>query len=570
MRPSIALAAMLLITLLPADVRAADEWFDWSLHHRVPADVSAGSYGRMDWIVEERVNFSAFNAAGGAPFALDPDSIRVVEYAADGMVAAEAVSQFDADEPGSSSGELLWKVAGLLERGESRRYYIYFNALGDAAIAPANYTREVIVRNRKDDVRIDSSQLMLFMDRAYGYTHIVKKAAPWANAGDPAANDPLAASRENVSRFRGFLSGPGEHACDPGCEWRFANATITVLYDGPLRATIDSASPAILDRSTNETRPFASSTITQVYAGVPYYRMKKSYGFGDQPGNVSGLNRRTWFYGFSHYAYPAPEGVREGDFPATGTEFSDWNGTWDDASDGSTGIADIELSSPLEPHSLWIERDGQAGISYLGALWRPGFVVSEDISSDTVYYFHSGDWRAGNVSALAAALTHPPPVAFGSASSFLLAIAAPEAVLNWNPTLPVFVRVEGNRSPVAVSCRVVSTETGQLFFNGTVSGGIDIFNLPAGGLHVTCVARDASGSSEFASADSMVYDVMTIASLAAAVLAAALLLAGAYAYRFWRGLLRPENGPPCRRCGMPLRAGARSCPVCGARGRRQP
>ena len=567
---SAAFTLLLLFAFLAPLAFASDEWHDWNWHYRVRADVNGSGFAREDWIVEQPINFSALLGSLAPGQHLDPDSIRVIEY--DGTTPAdEAVSQFDPDSPGSWSGEILWRIDGTFGAADTRAYYIYFDTLENGPKPAPGYAKEVIVQSREQDVRIDTATLMIYMDRTrYGYSHLYRKSYDWQDVGSPDVTDPLGSSRPNVTHYRGFLSSPGEHYCDPGCEWSQANSTTSVLHEGPLRATIVTGHISIERGNGTEARPFNSSNTLQVYAGKPFYREIRTYNFNEAPASVAGFNRRTWiFAGRSmSYAYPSATGVREGSFPTPGTEFSDWNGTWGDSFDGSSGIGDFDMppAPSFAPHSLWVEADPDAPASYYGALWRPNLVISSRVVFNTIHYFHDGDWRAADVPLKYDELANPPFVGLGNLTNFLLKISVPSVILNWNPTLPVKTEVQGNVTIESVSCRVRSTGSGQVIFEGTLPPeGISIFDVPEGGWEVGCIATDSTGHSSYDTAETRVYDVMSLVKVCCGTLALLFILLLLLSLRIRAGLRRHAKGIPCARCGMPVEPGTPSCPVCGKR-----
>jgi len=567
MKPSVFIFAFFFSFSLTATVFAADEWFDWNWHYRFKAEINASNFERYDWIVEERVNFSEKLGSFAYGKHLDPDSIRVIEYDGEGKVLREAVSQFDSDEPSGWTGELLWLVKGKLNPNESRTFYIYFDILENGQKPRPNYTQGVIVQSREEDIRIDTADLMIYMDRMrYGYTHLVKKSYPWQNVVEPDIRDPLQYARQNVSRFHGIISREGEHTCDPGCEWGQSNSTTIVLHEGPLRATILTKSTMLERNDESESIPFNLTTKLQAYAGKPYYRTIKVYEFNQHPMLVAGVNRRMWVFsgGRMGYAYASTNTIKEGVFPIGGVEISDWNGTWEDSFDGSGGIADMEMVPPPEPKSLWVENDPNAPAAYLAALWRPHNLVDKQVETNTILYFHDGDWRRANVPERYTGLANPPKVTFGNLSNFLLKINIPGAILNWNPVLPVKTTIEGNVTVSNVSCKVRNPETGAVIYEGLLpEEGLSIFDVPDGRLVVECIAFDAQGYSAYDSAETRVYDIMSLVKVCCGTFALLLLLFSFLFYRIQKGLRRPRKGNPCPRCGMPLEPGSSTCPVCG-------
>jgi len=226
----------------------------------------------------------------------------------------------------------------------------------------------------------------------------------------------------------------------------------------------------------------------------------------------------------------------------------------------------MEMSPLPAPRSLWVENDPNPPAAYIAALWRPNRQVSEAIESNTIHYFHDGDWRDADVPERYAELANPPSVEFGAVSNFLLRISIPGAVLNWNPVLPVKTTVEGNVTVSNVSCRVRNPDTGAVIYDGVLpEEGISIFDVPEGRWVVDCLALETQGRSSRDSAETRVYDVMSLVKVCCGTFAVILILFALLAYRVRRGLRKVRKGVPCPRCGMPLEAGLGVCPVCGKR-----
>ena len=562
--------ALLAVLLLAAPAFAGDDWWNLDWHYRIRADVNASSFDRSDWIIEQRTDFSQALGNLSAGKRLDPNSIRVVEYT-DGNPADEAVSQFDRDSPDSWSGDLMWQVSGTLLRNQNRTYYIYFDVLENGEKPAPGYADEVRVQSRNQSIQIDSSDFMLFIDRQYGYTHVSKKSYAWQSIQPPQSYDPLAHARENLSRYRGTISLIGEHSCDPGCERGSGdNLSDQVIYEGPLRAAVRSYTSSLDRLSDNTSIPFSGWRTTYVYAGKPWYRENRFMDFGEFPLNVSGVNRRMWILQgrTMSYAYDSRSGVvAEGPFPQGGQEYFDWNGTWSDAiSAGGGGIADFEMGAVPSPSSLWAEQDPTGPISYFAALWRPERLVSDAETADFIYYFHDGDWRSADIPMRYWELKLPPTVELGNLSDFSLSLRVPAIVLNWEPTVKVEREVKSatNITIQRMDCKMYSEDRKLTLFEGEVGeAGMSVFDVPDGKWKITCVAYDQHGHAASDTAETQVYDVMTLVKVCGASLLLVFLLIAVLLVRMRRSQRRRGNGLDCPRCGMPLEEGTKACPVCG-------
>lgn len=95
---------------------------------RVPVTVEAGLYPRTDHLIAWPVDFAALMKDAGVAGSLDPNAIRVAVENDTGQ-QAEIPSRF---LPGAeaAAGELVWTMSGAVTAMESRRYDVYFDALG--------------------------------------------------------------------------------------------------------------------------------------------------------------------------------------------------------------------------------------------------------------------------------------------------------------------------------------------------------------------------------------------------------------------------------------------------------
>ena len=104
---------VLLVEYGPPAAKAAP-WADAQRAFRIPLEVNAAGYARVDKPAEAAVKL---------PAPPDPASLRVVEVGADGAVADNNVPfQLDPD------GELVWLLKGRTAPHATRRYHVYFNS----------------------------------------------------------------------------------------------------------------------------------------------------------------------------------------------------------------------------------------------------------------------------------------------------------------------------------------------------------------------------------------------------------------------------------------------------------
>ncbi|MBN2494711.1 MAG: VCBS repeat-containing protein, partial [Deltaproteobacteria bacterium] len=101
---------------------------------RVIAEMLPAAFDRQNAALDMEMDFTAAMGALGIEGELDPDSIRVLEIAADGAILGELRSWFEPSMPGydplsSARGRVQWLAPGITGAGASRRFGVYFDSL---------------------------------------------------------------------------------------------------------------------------------------------------------------------------------------------------------------------------------------------------------------------------------------------------------------------------------------------------------------------------------------------------------------------------------------------------------
>ena len=142
---------LLLLFFITAPVHGA-EWWDSRWHYRFNVTINTSDYNRTNAPIELSVNFTSKLRELGMTSPLDQNSIRVVEYLANGTHIAynnslsgtakfEVPSQFDINSTyatGNEIGEVVWILNGTTLESVIRNYFIYFDV--NNSKSPGNYT----------------------------------------------------------------------------------------------------------------------------------------------------------------------------------------------------------------------------------------------------------------------------------------------------------------------------------------------------------------------------------------------------------------------------------------------
>ena len=90
------------------------EWWNISWHYRTRLEIQSTQYERVDWPVEQRMNFSDLLPSGN----FDVNSVRVFEYSS-GHAIYEVPSQFEPDDGFDANGNAVGTLVFMLN-GTSR------------------------------------------------------------------------------------------------------------------------------------------------------------------------------------------------------------------------------------------------------------------------------------------------------------------------------------------------------------------------------------------------------------------------------------------------------------------
>jgi regulation of enolase protein 1 (concanavalin A-like superfamily) len=221
----------------------AAPWWDDSLDFRAPLVVGPDAVARTDKVVGQQLNFSSLMASAGAGGpGFDPDSIRVVEVDATGVVMNDSVPyQFDPaanyNPDTNATGTLLWQLEGSTSPGQSRAYHVYFDKISKG-LDPPSFADQLSVTPSTDEgfaaLRFDladDSAWYFHTTAGGGFSSIVDSAGrDWINWNSAAGSQ---------GDFRGFPNAakPPVKYFHPG---RPGTTTTTVLHEGPLRITFES------------------------------------------------------------------------------------------------------------------------------------------------------------------------------------------------------------------------------------------------------------------------------------------------------------------------------------------
>ncbi|HWP41299.1 MAG TPA: hypothetical protein VNL70_10275, partial [Tepidisphaeraceae bacterium] len=253
----------------PESGAAPAGWWNTSWHFRAPISVSVGAFARSDYPVLRPINFTTILNRLGRSGSLVEQSIRVIEYAADGVTVIDenVPFQFDKatgyDAASNASGTLVFLLKGESPAGAVRRFQVYFDTTG--SFSPPSFTPLVRCTDNVSDegfesVRIETSVATYFYQKAEGgFSSIV----------DADGNDWVSwNSNSNPGSAGGFRGIPnmGPAGFHPGADH---DVTSELVSQGPLRAVLEST-----DSDGNKVRwefypSFARQTVLSM--NQPYY-----------------------------------------------------------------------------------------------------------------------------------------------------------------------------------------------------------------------------------------------------------------------------------------------------------
>lgn len=230
-----------LLALAARPMNAGGPWWNSDWQFRVPVEVQAAGYARLDRPVEAALNFTQLLSSLGQSGALDQNSLRVIEVNASGQVVDEAVPfQFDPDPDfeasTKASGTVVFLMQGTTAATATRYFDIYFDVTG-GAFTPLAVTPQVTVT----DNIIDEEQASFQIETASGIYYYHKQGAGFSSLVDGDGHDwinyhPGGGSAGNYRGIPNLVPPPEGGYFHPG----ETTATSSLISQGPLKATIRS------------------------------------------------------------------------------------------------------------------------------------------------------------------------------------------------------------------------------------------------------------------------------------------------------------------------------------------
>jgi hypothetical protein len=239
----------------------AGDWTEPALHHRLPLTIGASNAVRVDRPVVVPVDFGPALAGRGA---FDAATVRVVEVDSAGAVLDAAVPfQLDLLTDGDT-GELVVLLKGTTAAGATRRFQVYFDAIG-TGVAPATVTPRLTTT----DGVVDAGQTSVRIATEAGTWFLHEQGGGFSSLIDSAGNDWLSYSTTagSAGAYRGIPNAvhPEGHF-HPGS----TTATTQILARGPLRVVLVSTTNDGRWQLRDDVYP-RTVTMTMTRAAAPYW-----------------------------------------------------------------------------------------------------------------------------------------------------------------------------------------------------------------------------------------------------------------------------------------------------------
>jgi hypothetical protein len=118
------------------------EWWNISWHYRARLEIQSTQYTRVDWPVEQSMNFTDILPSE----TFDINSTRVFEYSS-GHIIWEVPSQFEpGDDFNASSnavGTLVFMLNGTMNANSNRTFFVYYDSIQRGNKSAASYPASV-------------------------------------------------------------------------------------------------------------------------------------------------------------------------------------------------------------------------------------------------------------------------------------------------------------------------------------------------------------------------------------------------------------------------------------------
>ncbi len=413
---AVALAALAVVVTPGSSAGAAgDAWWSSSAagSRRALVTMTASSVARTDHPVEVVTSsWGAFPA----------NSLRVVEVDGTGAVTDAAVP-FQHDTI-AGTPTLTFLAPGTTAAGATRRFYAYFDPPGSTTSIPApSFTDRVAVSNSYDE-----GQSSFLVASAGGSYQVQKLGGAISSLLDGNGNDWVSynASAGANGEYRGipnFKCCAGYSNFHPG----FANASTTVVADGPVRATLQmtSTAGASFTYYLHVFPRFVRGDVTQ--AGASYWLL-----YEGTPGGEDGSR------------WSRPFDVTRDDGTATGATASSTT-SWDSISvqwDVQWAYFTAKSPSSSAGRAFFMAQNGASGAvnRYYGAGSSGGPTESEPVAMTVFGFGRAGDNPDG------AKLTTP--------QTWFMGLMDPTSATD------AVARIDAARRPVSVTVGSVETKPG--------------------------------------------------------------------------------------------------------------
>ena len=212
-------------------------------HYEHAVTVNGNGFARANKVVEVALNFTPLLHDQGGSGALDPASIRVYEINAGGdVIDADVPFQFDRagdyNATNKARGTLVFLMKGSTGANETRRYRVRFDVTGTGFSAPSFTDRvnvtDGVAHKGYQSVRATTATAEYFYHKPGGgfATLLDANNNDWVNWNTASGG---------AGDFRGIpnMVHPNDGGYfHPGRN----NVSTTLVYDGPLRATLRSTS----------------------------------------------------------------------------------------------------------------------------------------------------------------------------------------------------------------------------------------------------------------------------------------------------------------------------------------
>ncbi len=213
---------------------AQGDWWDKSWKYRQLVEINVGNYERENYPISVPVNFTDEFAKNGSPQTFDENSLRVIEYDANGKVLKEIPSQLDRaddyDAGNNAKGNVYWIADGITPVGAIRHFAIYFDAMENGPKMQRDYGPvSAVVDNTNKFLKTDSIYIKwggYGLDR-YADDIITELRFDDAGSGSPKSGfDRLQDSSAFGSQWHGYLGG--------GLVYGFGGSSAIISKQGPV------------------------------------------------------------------------------------------------------------------------------------------------------------------------------------------------------------------------------------------------------------------------------------------------------------------------------------------------